>query len=663
MTKEDLFRLGCISIDATSSNLKGSIRRLVYSVFYETNNMQLTIPELITKIQDRYSLEFSSKELEESLDGDKNLDRYEDGEDSKFRLSIKKYEKISTTDNSYSLPQILKLYYEKNSIQKDITYIVELITNYIYQVFSKNINSLLSLINKDINSISYEDHEYDNDEKTIINDFLNWDNKDKDIAIYNTISYCVDYCMMTVKKDSNAFSSLFSGKKFYLDANVVLRLIGFNNLDRQQVLESFIKRCKACKIELIISNYTCLEANNTIDYYVSNLSSINKDNKPLSQKQYDRYVPNKKDIINLYNDWKKTAKQYNDYNAFAKYLRDKVNTVSASCSKATFANQDMINKVEYTDMYNSLKAFKESLNIPTYKSSLDVDINNFLNIKRLRDEEHGENIFNLNTYLITTDSKLCEWNKELYKGVTPICVLPSIWYSILLKTTGRTNDDYKAFTSFINMRYAIEPDENIKKKETIITLVQELKEPTYIKEQILDSIYVKISKLGFVYQPQQIVEDTEVEIENKTIGKITSIIGKQFLEEGELLGYQKIAEKKIDTRVKILKKTKRVIEFIPTILNIFICLFIVLLLVLYLINRTEYIKQFFADKQSLFDVLCKIRNIDGILSVAARILIQLFIKPIINSIDKKINNKDKMIEKKLHEIIKKYKNYTKENKQ
>ena len=90
MTKEDLFRLSCISIDATSSNLKGSIRRLVYSVFYETNNMQLTISELITKIQDRYSLEFSSKELEESLDGDKNLDRYEDGENSKFRLSIKR---------------------------------------------------------------------------------------------------------------------------------------------------------------------------------------------------------------------------------------------------------------------------------------------------------------------------------------------------------------------------------------------------------------------------------------------------------------------------------------------------------------------------------------------------------------------------------------------
>ena len=64
-----------------------------------------------------------------------------------------------------------------------------------------------------------------------------------------------------------------------------------------------------------------------------------------------------------------------------------------------------------------------------------------------------------------------------------------------------------------------------------------------------------------------------------------------------------------------------------------------------------------------FGSLCKIRNIDGVLSVAARILIQLFIKPIINSIDKKINNKDKMIEKKLHEIIKKYKNYTKENKQ
>lgn len=652
MTKEDLFRLGCISIDATSNNLKGSIRRLVYSVFYETNNMQLTIPELITKIQDRYSLEFSSKELEESLEGDKNLDKYEDGEDSKFRLSTKKYEKISTTDSSYSLPQIIKSYYEKNSIQKDIDYVVELITNYIYQVFNRNINSLLSLINNDIKSISYEEHEYDNDEKTIINDFLNWDNKDKDIAVYNTISYCVDYCMMTVKKDNNAFSSLFSGKKFYLDANVVLRLIGFNNLDRQQVLESFIKRCKACKIELIISNYTSTEANNTIDYYVSNLSSINKDNKPLSQRQYDRYVPNKKDIINLYNDWKRTSKQYNDYNAFAKYLRDKVNTVSAYCSKAIFANQDMVNKVEYTDMYNSLKAFKESLNIPTYDSSLDVDINNFLNIKKLRDEEHGENIFNLNTYFITTDSKLCEWNKELYKGVTPICVLPSIWYSILLKTTGRTNDDYKAFTSFINMRYAIEPDENIKKKETIITLVQDLKESSRVKEQILDSIYDKINKPGFVYQPKQIVDETEVEIEQNEINRISSLIGDTFIEKGQLSVINSIVEERLDKKYKVISFVTTKLPKVITVLNWLTGAFVIVCIILFF-TKPDAVKQIpYLSATSKIEQLAKLRTIQGIITIIIFSINYVFIIPCV-AICKRFN-RDKDFLKLQEKLIKKY---------
>nr|MCR5125044.1 hypothetical protein [Treponema sp.] len=548
-------------------------------------------------------------------------------------------------------------YYERNSIQKDITYIVELITNYIYQVFSKNINSLLSLINKDINSISYEDHEYDNDEKTIINDFLNWDNKDKDIAIYNTISYCVDYCMMTVKKDSNAFSSLFSGKKFYLDANVVLRLIGFNNLDRQQVLESFIKRCKACKIELIISNYTCSEANNTIDYYVSNLSSINKDNKPLSQKQYDRYVPNKKDIINLYNDWKKTAKQYNDYNAFAKYLRDKVNTVSASCSKATFANQDMINKVEYTDMYNSLKAFKESLNISTYKSSLDVDINNFLNIKKLRDEEHGENIFNLNTYLITTDSKLCEWNKELYKGVTPICVLPSIWYSILLKTTGRTNDDYKAFTSFINMRYAIEPDENIKKKETIITLVQELKETSLVKEKILDSIYEKINKPGFVYQPKQIVDETEVEVEQNEINRISSLIGDTFIEKGQLSVINSIVEDRLDKKYKVINFVTTKLPKVITVLNWITGVFVIVCIILFF-TKPDAVKGIpYLTATSKIEQLAKLRTIQGIITIIIASINYVFITPCV-AICKKFNREKDFIrlqEKLLKKYVKKNK--------
>ena len=652
MKKDDLFRLGCISMDASSSNLKGSIRRLVYSVFYETNNMQLTIPELITKIQDRYSLEFSSEELEGSLEGDKNLDKYKYGEYTKFQLSTKKYVKISTTDNSYSLPQIIKLYYAKTTIKKDIDYVVELITNYIYQVFNKNIDSLMSLINKEINSISYDEYEFDNDEKTIINDFLNWDDKDKDIAIYNTISYCVDYCMMTIKKDNNTFASLFSGKKFYLDTNVVLRLIGFNNLDRQQVLESFIKRCKACNIELIISNYTRTEANNTIDYYVSNLSSINKDNKPLSQKQYDRYVPNKKDIINLYNVWKMTTKQYNDYNAFAKYLRDKVNTVSAFCSKATFANQAMVNKVEYTDMYNSLKAFKESVNISTYESSLDVDINNFLNIKKLRDKEHGENIFNLNTYLITTDSKLCEWNKELYKGVTPICVLPSIWYSILLKTTGRTNDDYKAFTSFLNMRYIIEPDENIKKKETIITLVQDLKEPSHVKEQILDSIYDKINKPGFIYQPRQIVDETEVEVEQNEINRISSLIGDTFIEKGQLSIINSIVEEHLDKKYKVINFVITKFPKVITVLNWLTGLFVLIYFILFFTSPDTIKKILHLTVTSKIEQLEQLRTIQGIITIIIFAINYVFIIPCV-ALCKKFD-RDKDFPKHREKLIKKY---------
>lgn len=655
MTKEDLFRLGCISIDATSNNLKGSIRRLVYSVFYETHNMQLTVPELITRIQEKYSLEFSSKEILESIENDKNLDKYEDGEDSKYRLTTKKYSKISTTNNSYSLPQIIEHYYANTEIQKDLNYVVDLITNYIYQVFNKNINSLLSLINNDIESLSYEEHEYDNDEKAVINDFLNWDNKDKDIAIYNTISYCVDYCMMTIKKDNNIFTSLFSGKKFYLDANVVLRLIGFNNLDRQQVLESFIKRCKACNIKLIISNYTSTEANNTIDYYVSNLSSINKDNRPLSQKQYDRYVPNKKDIINLYNDWKKTVKQYNDYNAFAKYLKNKVKSVSTSCGQANFVNQEMVNRVEYTDLYNSLKAYKESLNIPTYAPSLDVDVNNFLNIKKMRDEEHGENIFNLNTYLITTDSKLCEWNKDLYPGVTPICVLPSIWYSILLKTTGRTNDDYKAFSSFINMRYSIEPDENIKKKETIITLVQDLKESSRVKEQILDSIYDKINKPGFIYQPKQIVDETEVEVEQNEINRISSLIGDTFIEKGQLSVINSIVEERLDKKYKLINFVITKLPKVITMLNWLTGVFVITCFILFF-TSPEAVKHIpYLDAISKIEQLSKLRTIQGIITIIIASINYVFITPCVAICKKFSRDKDflKLQEKLIKKHVKK----------
>lgn len=652
MENNDLFRLSFISSNSSNVSLKSNLRRLAYSIFYKKNNYQYSCSELINFIRSEYNLEFSTQEISEAIKDDSCLEKIPDNENTKYRLTIKKYQEISTTERNKSLPAIIKKYLLSFENKYDFEKVEELITGYLFQTFNKNKNSILQLLGNNC-SEELENYDYSDDEKLIINNFLNWEDEDKNQTIYNTISYCVDYCMLTTKKDVNSFKNIFSGKKFYLDANVLLRLIGFNNQERQKVLQSFIKRCRDVGIELRYSNFTLEEAKTTIEYYVEQLSNINKDYRPLSQRQTERYLFNKKDIISLYNNWvDKNYSSYNDYSAFSKYLIKEVENVIKTCKAEIFKNEKLINESEYNELFNSLKTFKESRNIQTYDNSLDIDINNFIALKKLRENEKGDNIFNLNNYLISTDSKLCEWNKELFPGVTPICILPSTWYSMILKLCGRTDNDYKAFTSFLNMRYQVEPNSNLKKKEEIIRYVQSLDEPRYIKEKILDKVYDLIRKPNFIYEPKEIVDQTEVEVENEEIERISSLVGSSFKDQGRLSLINDIVNEKLEKKYKKINFLKYILPKISPVLNWVIGVFVLLLIILYVIPtfNLEKISTYFKSNTFL-DGLIKIRNIQGLLTVIIFTINWVFINPLIFILSKFDREKDfdkfqiKMIEK------------------
>lgn len=54
--------------------------------------------------------------------------------------------------------------------------------------------------NSDIEDNTIEIEEFNSDEELIINNFLNWDNKDKNEFILNMVTSCYDYCMLTIKR-------------------------------------------------------------------------------------------------------------------------------------------------------------------------------------------------------------------------------------------------------------------------------------------------------------------------------------------------------------------------------------------------------------------------------------------------------------------------------
>lgn len=652
LKEEDFFRLSFISNLINTPTLRTNIKTLIYSVFLEKNNYPQSVFELITIISEKYDLDFASTELENVIKNDKNIEIGSDEDaEVKYRLVYKKFEKLSLEEKQFSLRHIIDIYL--NSFKNNYNHgrVENLITNYIYTVFNRNKTAILQLMNYSSEKVSDLTKSYTDEEKTIINDFINWQNEDKDKVIFNTISYCIDYCMLTTKKDINAFIDILRGKQFFLDSNVILRLIGFNNIDRQKVLLKFLKRCDDSGISIKYTNFTISEVENTIRNTVSNLASINNGNTPFKRKYSDFFLSNKKDILYLYNEWaNNNLTSYKDYKSFSNYLIKKINNIIKKYEKVTFENQKLVDINIFTRLFNSLKNYKENLHIETYDNSIEIDINNFICINDIRKKEYGTDIFSYKTYIISTDSKFCDWNKELYPGNIPICVLPSIWYSIILKLNGRTTDDYKAFTSFLNMRYKINSDSNFKKKEDIIRFVQRLDEPKFIKEKIIDSIYEKLQDTNTDYTPQQIVEETEVEVEQREIKRISDAIGINFVEEGKLKVINQIVETKLSHKHKLIDWCINILPKIKQVLNFFCGCFIVIFLILCIKTPTSI--TFPNQTASLYDKLSFIRNIFGILTMFISIIDYLIILPIITICTK--YDKSKATNKLQEKLIKKY---------
>lgn len=65
--------------------------------------------------------------------------------------------------------------------------------------------------------------------------------------LYEIVSFAVDYCRLTVKKDKANFATFLKGKTFYLDTNIIFRMMGLNNVQRKETTLRFINKCKEAK--------------------------------------------------------------------------------------------------------------------------------------------------------------------------------------------------------------------------------------------------------------------------------------------------------------------------------------------------------------------------------------------------------------------------------
>lgn len=193
--------------------------------------------EISRYIKDTYSLDFVYKEIDNTIGKDKSFIVQKKNELNYYSLVPEIYQKLIAKNNNNNLISILDRYISENDVGIDIDKLEDIILKFFYNTFNNDVQTLLKLLDKnsDIEDNTIEIEEFNSDEELIINNFLNWDNKDKNEFILNMVTSCYDYCMLTIKKDDRSYSNVFNNKIFYLDSNVIFRLAGFNKKERQNV--------------------------------------------------------------------------------------------------------------------------------------------------------------------------------------------------------------------------------------------------------------------------------------------------------------------------------------------------------------------------------------------------------------------------------------------
>lgn len=519
--KKPIFRLAAMLYkdENYSTSIENTIKKIVESLFLE-DNCRKTIYEILEECELRYGLAFDEEEIEKVVY--KNLDKFE-----VKREGLSNIEGICLTDkrthslqanNAIDIEQYINKYIknelddEKKDIAKEVLY------RFIYETFSSNLLNYQFFLNKNDSEkkmkINMNHKEFNENEKEIINGFLNFDDFEKDKAIFNIVSLSLEYCILT-GDCKQVYTQGIRNKVFYLDSNIIYRAIGINGDARKTLTYKFLKKCKQSNIEFRIFKHSDEEFKGSIEHNTKKLSKEISDCGKVNYNLFNKYYK-QHDIYSFYYEWccGRTNKDIRSFRAqinalYSQFLED----LNVKTDHIKYFEED---NEELANLIPSIRSIKSNFNEEKADITIEYDAKNILAMKVLRKKHRELNNKLLETkyYFITTDQILQEWDYKNNKHMTPLVLLPSQWLAIMLRLVGRTPDDYKSFVSFLNLGQNKETitNENL---HAVLRGISELIEDIDTQEKYANEIIqLEVNNIIFEENPSEIYEKTTEYVKN-----------------------------------------------------------------------------------------------------------------------------------------------------
>lgn len=470
MEKYNLYRLcallyptniGCLNKDTI-------IKKVVESYFVITENQPIPIETLPESIDLKFNLLFEEGEIKSATSGEKDFsyaycDRQLDTDghpDMLINLCNARFEYLRELQNSKNIYRYIERYYqEKEQDLRDYGFeeFNTLIESFLYKIFIQNLLTSKALFGKELDiSHIVENLNFSEIERKIINGFLDYENDEKDKAIFDIGSLAIEYVTLNGHVDLQSQINNITSKTLYLDTNILFRLLGINGERRRVTTYAFLKKCSESGQKVIVSYTTEKELHDAINRGIERILHISPNIKYLDPLDDDS-------IIKHYLETKKASKVM-DPSLYRAQILQRYKTLKQELSIIAdeldyYATAKGAERIEIDTCTKSLQEYKEKYLSKFFHIKEELvrpDAINLCYIKKLR-KGHERDFNDTMHFFVTADKKLSDWNEVYFKGY-PITVCPSDWLSILLKYVSRSSDDYRSFVNFIK---------NITHKETI----------------------------------------------------------------------------------------------------------------------------------------------------------------------------------------------------
>ena len=460
--QKDIFRLAA-AIYSESNDVVSDAEiqlQIIKCMFVVTGNDYLTKSEIISKVLEIYRYHISEDEVYDALRKTRGVFQTSTKDDEKaFCLTKAAYSECEESQKN-NIDSFIDMFIEEKCISNP-----EMCKNaihiYLYELTTTNINSYRVLLaGKDGTQFKNSELSVDvsnlcDEEKQLVNDFLSWDNLSKNAALGNLVYCCMEYCLL-INGDSpnNLIKGLIRRREIYLDTNVIFRALGINGVPRKNVVIAFLRKCKQAKLKLIISHATKTEFFDTINYYVSQIERYPRGN--IYSGAYEQITDY--NIFVFYENWRQEHPHMS-----LKYFITYTRSLYLKLVKEYEIDDDekipsaIYHSAEFRDTQNqysaSIKYVKQGIKSDflsddyhySQRDRHDATVVRYIEL--LREKADDKDIF-----LVSSDRALRLWDMNRLEAEYPVVVYPSQLFLILLKTCGRSENDYDSFVSFINIR-------------------------------------------------------------------------------------------------------------------------------------------------------------------------------------------------------------------